>query len=421
LAAAGAAVAGSGLWWRSRMLLIGVAVVVALGVGLFLLTSSEDAGAEVILEPTASTGEDPFTDSVAKADVSVKGGGFKQVAGGKTAVVSVTGSAPGLYGGTGEQAVCDGKAMVAFLKRNPDKAAAFAGVVGVTPAKIEDYVAKLTPVLLREDTRVTNHGFAGGRATALQSVLQAGTAVMVDDRGVPRVRCACGNPLSEPAAVSSRPHFKGRRWQSFDDKRLVAVSASERPVKSFKLVNVRTGKSYELAAGPTQKIVMGASGVAERVGGWRITSNGPTVTDAAKSFGSDFKTESNSLGGCETKWSRAGVKAVTVAAALGAGGKCIVEGQPIFYLLITSPDFQTEQGLRVGMSEGDVTRLHPRASSEQASGQPIDDEIYPTVDNIYSLVTVPGVSASGDSAATLAALVSGGRVVALQVTTFLAD
>ena len=203
----------------------------------------------MILEPTAATGEDPFTDSIAKANVSVKSGGVKQVSGGDAAIESVTGSAPGLYGGTGDQAACDPKAMVAFLKRNPAKAAAFAGVLGITPAKIEDYVGKLTSVLLREDTRVTNHGFRDGKATSLHSVLQAGTAVMVDDRGVPRVRCACGNPLTEPESISSSRKFKGQRWESFDDKRLVAVSASRKPVKSFKLVNVKTGKPYDVAAG----------------------------------------------------------------------------------------------------------------------------------------------------------------------------
>jgi hypothetical protein len=228
--------------------LIGVVALVALGFGLFVLTSSEEAGAEVILEPTAASGTDPFTDSVAKENVRVKSGGVKQVAGGGRAIESLAGSAPGLYGGTGKQA-CDPKALVAYLKRNPDKAAAFASVLGITPNAIEDYVAKLTPVLLREDTRVTNHGFRDGHATTLQSVLQAGSAVMVDERGVPRVRCACGNPLTEPAAVSATPEFRGERWDGFDDGRLVAVSAADRPVKSFKLVNVRTGKEYVATAG----------------------------------------------------------------------------------------------------------------------------------------------------------------------------
>lgn len=54
----------------------------------------------------------------------------------------------------------------------------------------------------RADTRVTNHGFADGRATEIQSILQAGTAVFVDDTGLPVVKCSCGNPLGRPAALS---------------------------------------------------------------------------------------------------------------------------------------------------------------------------------------------------------------------------
>jgi uncharacterized protein DUF6777 len=77
---------------------------------------------------------------------------------------------------------------------SPDKAAAWAGVEGITPADIPRYVVELTPVTLRSDPAVTNHGFANGTPTTLRSVLQVGTAVLVDKFGVPRVRCMCGNP-----------------------------------------------------------------------------------------------------------------------------------------------------------------------------------------------------------------------------------
>ena len=184
-------------------------MAIAIAVGAFVLFggSNEASGAEVILQPSASAGIDPFTDSIANSKVKadVKGGGFTQLAADSAAVESVSGAAPGLYGGTGEEAVCDPAALVDFLEHNPDKAAAFASVVGIKPKQIGDYVASLTPVLLREDTRVTNHGFVDGQANGFDAVLEAGTAVLVDDRGVPRVRCACGNPLSEPAATEPPP------------------------------------------------------------------------------------------------------------------------------------------------------------------------------------------------------------------------
>ena len=98
---------------------------------------------------------------------------------------SFTGSTPGLYGGTQNNQVCDAQQLVNFLAANPDKGAAWAGVLGIRTSDIPTYVATLTPLLLRADTRVTNHGFSNGHATELQSVLQAGTAVLVDPFGVP--------------------------------------------------------------------------------------------------------------------------------------------------------------------------------------------------------------------------------------------
>jgi hypothetical protein len=41
----------------------------------------------------------------------------------------------------------------------------------------------------------------GGTAVAFQSILQAGTAVLVDSTGRPVVRCRCGNPLAEPIYI----------------------------------------------------------------------------------------------------------------------------------------------------------------------------------------------------------------------------
>ena len=64
----------------------------------------------------------------------------------------------------------------------------------LTAADIPTYLGELTPTVLRLDTRVTNHGFDGTRPTALQSVLQTGTAVFVDAHGVPRARSSAATP-----------------------------------------------------------------------------------------------------------------------------------------------------------------------------------------------------------------------------------
>ena len=85
----------------------------------------------------------------------------------------------------------------------------------------------LSPVVLTQDTRVTDHGFDSGQPRPFQSVLQTGTAVLIDDRGVPRVRCACGNPLAEPQSATKQ-EFTGAAWKTFKKTSLVTVQQSVR-------------------------------------------------------------------------------------------------------------------------------------------------------------------------------------------------
>jgi hypothetical protein len=394
---------------RARIALIAIVAIVVGAAGAVLLTGSDDADAEVILEPTAAEGEDPFTDSVAKSDAKVRGGGFDRVRGGDASIESVRGSAAGLYGGTGDQAVCDADALVAFLKRNPDKAAAFAGVLGIRPSGIEDYVSKLTPLLLREDTRVTNHGFSGGRATSLQSVLQAGTAVLVDDRGVPRVRCACGNPLTEPAAVSSAPEFRGARWDGFDDDRLVAISESRTVVNEFVVVNVRTGERYRTSAGSADTRIEMRDDLLGAIGRWVAVGRSNTVAGASREFGSDYEVGQF----CVTRWRRA---RVTAYVSFGSGG-CIEDGNAIVSVRIESSRYATMEGLRVGMSEADVKRLYPGAELLRDFQDNPNARVAPQT--AYALVTKPHFT--GTDAPTLTAVMDGDRVVALSAAALLLD
>jgi len=105
--------------------------------------------------------------------------------------------------------MCDAEQLISFLKANDDKAKAWVEALNADPnlrwekgaltvADIPAYVAKLTPTILRADTLVLNHGYKNGKPTYLNTVLQKGSAVMVDQYGVPRVRCYCGNPLATP-------------------------------------------------------------------------------------------------------------------------------------------------------------------------------------------------------------------------------
>jgi len=70
----------------------------------------------------------------------------------------------------------------------------------------------------------------------VHSVLQAGTAVLVDRYGVPRARCACGNPLTPP--TPARPaEYTGDRWAAFDPAHVVTVAPTSAPMALLTLVD----------------------------------------------------------------------------------------------------------------------------------------------------------------------------------------
>ncbi|WP_052743039.1 DUF6777 domain-containing protein [Streptomyces mangrovisoli] len=214
----------------------------------------------LVLQPAADRGPDPFTPSTAAAPAArppatttaAATAGRAAPSGGTTAV-TYTGDTPGLYGGTARAGSCDVERQIRRLTSDPARARAFAGAEGITPAAIPGYLRGLTSVVLRADTRVTDHGYRDGHATAFQSVLQAGTAVLVDDRGVPRVRCACGNPLARPTAGSgdaadtltsasasasaSGAADTGTAWAGYRPGRVVVVTPAARPVTGITFVD----------------------------------------------------------------------------------------------------------------------------------------------------------------------------------------
>lgn len=90
--------------------------------------------------------------------------------------------------------------LIAAFADDPDAATAFAAVHDIEPVGIGEYLGGLRAGYLIDDLAVVNHRYAGGSAQPFDTVLAAGTAVLVDDAGVPRVRCRCANPLL-PAQV----------------------------------------------------------------------------------------------------------------------------------------------------------------------------------------------------------------------------
>ena len=112
----------------------------------------------------------------------------------------------GLYGGTAEN-TCDPERLISFLTENPDIGAAWAQVQGITFAELPTYIRSLRVEVLAEPVSVINHGYNDTTKSAyeINSVLDAGTAVLVDENGDIRTRCYCGNPITPPPPPPYKP------------------------------------------------------------------------------------------------------------------------------------------------------------------------------------------------------------------------
>ncbi|MDX3494728.1 hypothetical protein PV735_18840 [Streptomyces turgidiscabies] len=143
------------------------------------------------------------------------------------------GSTPGLYGGTKQPTVCDVDRLEQFLTdpRNNRKAHEWARVVDIPQGGISAYLDRLTPVLLRHDTLVKNHDYKKEKAVPFDALLQAGIAVLVDEAGVPAVKCSCGNPL-RPFKGATNRIFRRVRGRQQEVARLRRRRGRARPTRT---------------------------------------------------------------------------------------------------------------------------------------------------------------------------------------------
>ena len=154
------------------------------------------------------------------------------------------GDTPGLYGGTRKPTICDVKQLKAFLTDpgNHQKAQAWAKALDLSTAEIPEYLDRLTPVLLRHDTLVKNHDYKKGRAVPYNSLLQAGIAILVDEQGLPAVKCSCGNPLRPFTGDTNRISVKfgdgNKKWPGYRHSSVVAVQPAPRKMARLALVDV---------------------------------------------------------------------------------------------------------------------------------------------------------------------------------------
>ncbi|MGW0708453.1 DUF6777 domain-containing protein [Streptomyces sp. NPDC002643] len=234
------------------------AAVVAVAL-IVVLTRSDDSGGdgdgEVFLQAADQAGPDPFTASTATdgsaPPTTPEATPTPTRSEPSNVTRAVRGSAPGLYGGTRDVSGCDVEKQIRFLRATPAKNEAFAAVLGIKPSDVPARLRSYTPVQLRLDTRVTNHGYRDGAATEYQAVLQTGTAVLVDDRGVPRVRCACGNPLTPPVALRTTPEPRGDSWPSYRPQSVVVVQGATADIDVFVLRDTGHDEWFLRRAGDT--------------------------------------------------------------------------------------------------------------------------------------------------------------------------
>ncbi|MFR0360721.1 DUF6777 domain-containing protein [Streptomyces sp. MCC20] len=207
-----------------------------------LVLSGCDRGAPLLLVKAVAAGVPslaPFFDEKSGLGHDAEGAGPQPVRGSLQ-----QGDTPGLYGGTRRATICDVKRLEAYLTdpANRRKAQAWAGALDIAAAGIPEYLDRLTPVLLRHDTLVVNHDYKKGKATPFTSLLQSGIAVLVDERGIPAVKCSCGNPLRPFAGDTHRisVRFSGgnKKWRGYERSSVVAVRPAPRRMERLALVDV---------------------------------------------------------------------------------------------------------------------------------------------------------------------------------------
>jgi len=180
--------------WSATMM-AGVLLIGAACSGGDKDSESSSGGGRKLFQPAGVVGPDSFAPTFELTQYDVDLSALSEG--------TVDGSASGLYagrtyGGTGTN-ICDVEAMIRFLTYYEDRGRAWADVQGISFEELPDYLRSLTPVYALQNLNVQMFGFKNDQAYGYDAVIAAGTAILIDDQGMPRARCACGNPLLAPS------------------------------------------------------------------------------------------------------------------------------------------------------------------------------------------------------------------------------
>jgi len=244
------------------------AALCALVVGgvLGVVVRGNDDGTKVVLEPITKVARDSWikggidTDTGHEAELGEQYAAYRpsdDVPDSRQSQITATlagevvnGGSAGIYGGSRDTQVCDKQRLSDFLTdpANAAVAKAWAGVLGMEASQISNYIEGLTGVRLRWDTRVTDSGIRRDKVYQWQALLQAGTAVLVDNTGVPRVRCASGGPLlgseglrstsNHDMSISDVAQNPSDAWAGLDPDNTVAIQPGTDPLQTVTLIDV---------------------------------------------------------------------------------------------------------------------------------------------------------------------------------------
>lgn len=224
--------------WPKWLIPAGVAAVVMLVVGGFVATrvifGDQDDPVTVELVAANDPGPSPFTTdasrvSLAEITAARRAGDGASVSwsnrgsGLRVSPVAATIDRGAIYGVRRTSSVCDVAEMARSLRSNPPARQAWASLMGVEENRVDDLLDAFTPLVLTRDTAVTSSIYSGGEGEWFQAILQSGTAVLVDSTGVPRVQCACGNPLVSPARDLNRVRIVGDEWDGYRSDQIIDV------------------------------------------------------------------------------------------------------------------------------------------------------------------------------------------------------
>ena len=200
-----------------------------------------DEAPPVVLLHADDPGPDPFGPPFGPSLVdSIDRGAPGDAIGRSLSFEPVPGSEPRLYGRVDRQAPCDLDGLIDHFDNRNELTEVVAGVLDVSALQLSSFLRSYVAVATTRDTFVVDHRLVDGAAVPSPAVLEAGTTVLIDDLGLPRLRCGSASPLTQPDAedLVGDAEPVGEPWAGFDPSRLVVVVRAPEPLTRLDLAEL---------------------------------------------------------------------------------------------------------------------------------------------------------------------------------------